>query len=274
MSAPEHIKAEYAHAAPTYNDFASLPLGQLESQLVKAALGTDCAGATVLDLGGGSGVHARTAIELGAAAVDIVDISPDMLKIAEQVEKESAGRNGNEKKVVRFFEADVSKPLSHLPLRDKNENEGGYDVVMANWIFSYAPSIEILEGMFRNIAHYLKPGGRFIGVREHGRKNLEREKAYEKYGVSCPWIEDLPEKNGQKSKVILHGTRGNPPIELVAETLEIVYSSSTELHEKYGLVDVGVVEWGDAEVVRKNKEFWKAFLDDPPFAVATAVKKK
>ena len=258
MSAPKGVKEEYAQAAPNYNDFGSLPLGQLESQLVKTAL-RDCAGATILDLGGGTGVHAREAIDLGAAAIDLVDISPDMLKIAEQIE-ESHGRAG---KVVRFFEADVSKPLSHLPLRDD-----GYDVVMANWIFSYGGTIEILEGMFGNIAHYLKPGARFIGVHEYGRKYLERERTFEKYGVSCPWIEDVP--GGRRSKVVLHCT---PPVELVSQTLEIIYSGSTELHERFGLKDVKNVPWGDAEVVRKDPGFWKAFLDDPSLAIVTAVRK-
>lgn len=258
MPAPARVKEEYAQAALIYNDFGSLPFGQLESQLVKIALG-DCTGATILDLGGGTGVHARDAIDLGARAIDIVDISPDMLKIAEQTE-ESLGRAG---KVVRFFEADVSKPLSHLPLRDD-----GYDVVMANWVFSYGGLIEILEGMFRNITHYLKPGARFISVYEYGRKDLERERKYEKYGASCPWVEDIP--GGRKSKVVLHCT---PPVELVSETLEIIYSGSTELHERFGLKDVKNVPWKDAEIVRKDPDFWKDFLDDPAFAVVTAVRK-
>ena len=258
MSAPENVKEQYSQAALSYNNFGSLPFGQLESQLIKTALG-DCTGATILDLGGGTGVHAREAIDLGAAAVDIVDVSPEMLKIAEQIE-ESLGRTG---KVVRFFEADVSKSLSHLPLRDD-----GYDVVMANWIFSHCSSIEILEGMFRSIARYLKPGARFIGIRENGRKDVERERTYERYGVSCQWIEDVP--GGQKSKVVLNCT---PPVELISESLEIIYSGSTELHERFGLTDVKNVPWEDAEVVRKDPDFWKALLEDPSFAVVTAVRK-
>ena len=69
------VKKEYDHCAVTYGDYSSLPSGQLESQHIKIALG-DCTGLTILDLGGGTGVHAREAIALGAASVDLVDIAP------------------------------------------------------------------------------------------------------------------------------------------------------------------------------------------------------
>ena len=75
----QHAKSDYKSTAVVYNDYASLPLGHIESQLIAAALG-DCNGLTVLDLGGGTGVHAREAVAMGASAVDVVDISAEMLK--------------------------------------------------------------------------------------------------------------------------------------------------------------------------------------------------
>lgn len=252
----EVVKKDYAQAAQNYNDFGSLPLGQLESQLIKTALG-DCTDATILDLGGGTGVHAREAVELGALAVDIVDISPEMLRIGEDIER-SLGHG-----VIRFMEADVSKSLKHLPLREE-----GYDVVMANWIFSNTGSRDDLEGMFRNSAHYLKPGGRFVSIRDEGRRDVERDRKYEKYGVSTVSVEDIP--GGVNYTVLLKCT---PPIELNAAVLEILYSGSTELYEKFGLINVEVVPWKDADVVRKDPDFWKEYLEDPACAIVKAVKK-
>jgi ubiquinone/menaquinone biosynthesis C-methylase UbiE len=116
----QDTKQVYDSLAVEYNEqYSAVPTSVLEYDLIGVALG-DMTGRTVLDLGGGSGIHARQAVELGAVAVDIVDLSPGMMKVAEDLEK-AAGRD-----VMRFFEADVAKPLSHLPLR-----EGGYDVVMA-----------------------------------------------------------------------------------------------------------------------------------------------
>lgn len=255
MSVSEQVKKGYDNCAVTYNDVSSLPCGQLESQLIKIALG-DCAGLAILDLGGGTGLHAREAIALGAATVDLVDISPGMLKIAQEIEK-SLGRENT----TRFFEADVSKPLSHLPLR-----ENGYDVVMANWIFSHARSMEMLEGMFRNIVGYLKPGGLFVGVREADPRSPALEN--DKYGVTYKWVKDIP--GGVECLVVIHCT---PPIEIESTSLEVIYSGSTEMHERFGLTDVKVVAYESAEVVQKDPEFWKLFLERPNMAVVTAVKK-
>ena len=255
MTLVKQVKEDYDNSAVNYNDYSSLPSGQLESQLIKIALG-DCAGLAILDLGGGTGVHAREAIDLGAATVDLVDISPGMLKIGQEIEK-SLGRENT----TRFFEADVSKPLSHLPL-----HENGYDVVMANWIFSHAGSMEVLEGMFRNVVGYLKPGGRFVGVRDADPTSPALENG--KYGATCKWVKDIP--GGAKYLAVLHCT---PPIEFEGVSLEVIYSGSTEMHERFGLTDVEVVPYESTEVVQRDPEFWKLFLERPNLAVVKAAKK-
>lgn len=73
------IASEYDTVASLYNDFKELPTFKIEWQLAARGLG-DCTGLTVLDLGGGSGLHARQAVDRGATHVDIVDVSPAMLE--------------------------------------------------------------------------------------------------------------------------------------------------------------------------------------------------
>ena len=255
MSISEQVKKDYDNSATTYNDYSYLPSGQLESQLIKAALG-DCTGLTVLDIGGGTGLHAREAIDLGAATVDIVDITPAMLEIGRDFER-SLGREN----AIRFFEADVSKPLSHLPL-----HESGYDVVMANWVFSFADTMEVLEGMFRNIAHYLKPGGLFVGIRDADPWSPALENS--KYGGTCRWIKNIP--GGVRYLCVINC---DPPIEFEGASLEIIYSGSTEMYERFGLTNVAVVPYEKAEVVQRDPEFWQLFLENPNLAVVRATKK-
>lgn len=79
-----------------------------------------------------------------------------MLSIGKAIEVPPEHRNR-----IRWIEADCSKSLDDVPL----QAPGTYDIVMANWLFEHATSVTNLEGMWRNIAHYLKPGGRFVGVR-------------------------------------------------------------------------------------------------------------
>jgi len=254
MPSSEQVRLDYDHSAAAYGDYGALPSGQLESELIKLALG-DCANMTVLDLGGGTGVHAIEALDLGAAVVDLVDISPGMLEKA----RRSEALVGREDK-IRFFEADVSRPLSHLPLR-----EGGYDVVMGNWIFSFADSVDTLEGVFHNIINNLKTGGRFIGVRDADPTSPVLQTG--KYGGSCKWLKEIP--GGFRYLCVLHTT---PPIEFEGAALEVIYSGSTKIYERFGLTDVRVLPYEAAAVVQQNPEFWESFLERPCLAVMTAVK--
>ncbi|KAK7217179.1 hypothetical protein V2G26_005182 [Clonostachys chloroleuca] len=152
MSTVEQVREVCNKSAQSYNDASVLPAVLLESQLIKLAIG-DAADLVVLDIGGGSEIHAREAVEAGARRVDIVDLSPEMLKVAEGMEK-SLDRKG----CMRFFEADVAKPMDHLPL------DAEYDIVMANWVFDHAGDVDTLKAMWANISKYLKPGGRWLCI--------------------------------------------------------------------------------------------------------------
>ncbi|KAK4623836.1 hypothetical protein CLAFUW4_06026 [Fulvia fulva] len=253
MSATEQFKTAYNASAATYNDYGSTPIGQLESQLIKIALG-DCSGLTVLDLGGGTGLHAREAVELGALSVDVIDVSLEMLNVAQVL-----GQGPAHVEKLRYFEADVSKPLEHLSLRQEK-----YDVVMANWIFGCAPTLDVLEGMFANIAKYLKPGGKFVGVRDANVEELQA--AFPKYGVSARNIEAIP--GGIKYLVSIHTT---PTTQFEASSMNITRSGSTAMYEQYGLRNVRVVPCEQAEVVKEEPDFWKDFLASPNLAVVQAV---
>lgn len=253
MPVTDQVKTDYDKSAVTYNDYSTLPSGQLELQLIKVALG-DCTGLAILDLGGGTGLHARSAMDQGADSVDIVDISAGMLRIGQDMAK-SLGREHS----MRFFEADVSRSLAHVPLREE------YDLVMANWIFSFADTRELLQGMFHNIVRFLKPGGRFVGVRDADPYSPALESG--KYGGSCKWVEEIP--GGVKYLCVINCT---PPIEFEGCSLELIYSGSTAIYEEFGLTDVSVVPYESAELVRKDPGFWKLFLERPNLAVVQAVK--
>lgn len=256
MPAPEQAREDYDKTATVYDDYNLLPSGQLESELIKIALG-DCNGLAILDLGGGTALHARESIEVGAKHVDVVDVSSKMLEVGRKSIQDTATATSQK---IRFFQADVSKSLSNLPLRKE-----GYDLVMANWIFSFADSMEVLEGMFRNIVDHLKPGGRFIGVRDADPWSPALESR--KYGGYCEWVKKIP--GGVQYLCVLNST---PPIKFVGSSLEVIYSGRTEMYEKFGLTEVSLVPYESAEVVKKDREFWQLFLERPNLAVVQAVK--
>ncbi|KAH7311343.1 S-adenosyl-L-methionine-dependent methyltransferase [Stachybotrys elegans] len=252
MSSAVTAREEYEHASKTYDTITEISGGVLEGQLISIALG-NVEGQSVLDLGGGTGIHARRAIDAGAKIVDIIDISPEMMKIANDAEA-ALGREGR----LRCFEADVSKPLDHLEL-------GQYDVVMANWVFDHAGTIEILEGMWKNIAAYLKPGGKFVGVRVADL--LSPTVQTNQYGVSFDNYREIP--GGYNYTVTVHS---DPIFAFEAASLRISYGGSFELHEKYGL-DAHLVPYESTEVYKKDPKFWEPFMKSPYLAVVLGTKK-
>lgn len=246
-------KTQYDAFAPKYASVEELPCSKLEAELVRNALG-NCRDLKVLDLGGGSGLHARRAVDAGAAIVDVVDISPEMMRAGQDVETQ-LGRQGR----VRWLEADVTRPLGEqldLP-------QHGYDIVMANWVFDHAASMLDLKNMWENVMAGLKPGGKFIGVRA---KSVRAEyMSYGKYGVTFTEIKEIP--NGLKYKV---GCVTQPPFSFEATSMESSYSLSDDFARELGLVDFQVCRPEDTEIVKNDFEFWGDYIKDPNFVVIMA----
>ncbi|KAI1854111.1 hypothetical protein JX266_001252 [Neoarthrinium moseri] len=252
MSDYQAVINEYNEQASSYTDYTSLPCGVLETQLMTNALG-NCEGLKVLDLGGGSGLRARQVIELGASSVDVVDLSPEMMRVGKDIE-ESLGRNK-----IKWVEADLSQSIQHLQL-------GEYDLVMANWLFDHATSEKVLEKMWENVVTHIKPGGRFVGVRSGDPRSLVFSTG--KYGISYKDLEDIP--GGIKLRYVMHV---EPPIEFEGTPMEIMYSGSTKMHEKFGLEDVRTERYEDTEIIKNgDPDYWKMFLDNPGMAVVSARK--
>ncbi|KAI1736741.1 S-adenosyl-L-methionine-dependent methyltransferase [Xylaria scruposa] len=247
------VKKEYDSEAVNYDTFWSenSPLVRLDSELFISALGK-VPGAVVLDLAGGSGIKARFALDAGASAVDIVDISREMMQEGQKVE---AKLNRDS---IRWFEADISKPLDHLPLHPH------YDIVMAHWPLDHADNMAVLEGMFQNITKYLKPGGRFYGVRCCDPRAPAMGTG--DVGVIFRDFEEIP--GGLKFRYAF----SSAPDGIEAASMEATYSGSTEIYEKFGLVDVQIEPYENARTVQENPKLWESFLQQPGVAMVKATK--
>ncbi|KAG8170203.1 hypothetical protein KVR01_000948 [Diaporthe batatas] len=259
-----YSKEQHAHQTDGYGRYIDVPFATLEHQLHAAALG-DCTGITVLDLGGGQGLRARQVIDHGAAAVDVVDLSPEMMQAGKKIES-SLGRSED---VIHWIEGDASKPesLAALPLRFKDE---GYDMVMANWLFDHASSMDTLDGMFRSVVAYLKPGGRFVGTRViHGHTSPAATTG--KYGYIYKDFGEIP--NGMAYRYTLYV---NPPVSYDGASMEVTYNPALigDFHAKYGLEDTELVPSARASCTREDPEYWKLFVDTPSMAVVKARKKE
>lgn len=248
-------KQQYNDVATEYLTLADVPQTKLEDELVKLGLG-DCTGFRVLDLGGGSGGHARHALEAGATSIDVVDVSEQMLQVGKDIE----AKNGRD--VINWYLADISKPISNeissLP-------QEGYDIVMVIWAFDHATSIKELEGMWQNVTFYLKPGGRFVGVRVGNPRSKSAQSG--DYGARFDNIKEIADGVRYDCVVLT-----KPPFSFEATSMKTSYTGSFELPQKYGLSDCKYVQAEETEIVKRDSDYWTTFLEDPHFVAFTAKK--
>jgi toxoflavin synthase len=252
----------YSKISPLYDAIDTLPLSTLCQQQVEHALGPDCTGLTVLDLGGGLGQYARKAVDRGARKVDIVDGSHAMI-----AHGRLAGiRLGRSDDPIRWFPGDVSQPLwkdSKLLALDGK----GYDIVMANWTFDQAESAEDLNAIWTNAAAFCKPNGKLISLRVAN----PTAKTDGRYGVML-----------SKQEAISGGTRyiytnlTSPVSSVVRTTLELSsdFEQSKALARKHDFVDFTRVPDEQLEVVKRDRAFWSPHVADPLVVCVTAKKRQ
>ncbi|KAK5131987.1 hypothetical protein LTR08_000407 [Meristemomyces frigidus] len=248
-------KTQYEAVATQYNSLEDLPHAQLEKQLVTAAIG-DCTNLKVLDIGGGSGLHARKAVDAGATVVDVVDVSPSMLQVGQAIE----ARLGRPDK-IRWHVGDATQAFSHLPLES-----GGYDVVMANWVFDHATTRAELHDMWANVCAHIKPRGKLVNIRVTNFRSPVVTSG--KYGVHFEDVEEIP--GGARYTVHYHT---QPPFSHEGTSMEESYSLSAGLAEKYGFEDMLVLPPAETEVAKSDPEFYQMMVEDPNYVVLTARKK-
>lgn len=248
-------KTQYEDFSTEYTSLSDTPQGQLERELVSTALG-DCTGLKVLDIGGGSGLHARKAVDAGAEVVDLIDVSPAMLDVGKAIEAQ-LGRQDR----IRWHEGDATKSFSHLPLAEE------YDVVLTSWVFDHATTISELDSMWRNAAAHLRPGGKMINVRVTNYLSPAVHPPG-KYGLDFEDIEEIP--GGVRYKV---NVRTQPPFSFEGTSMNETHSLSSEIAQRHGFTAVHVMPPEDTELVKRDVDFWKMFVNDPSWAVLTATKK-
>lgn len=109
-------------------------------------------GRSALDVACGTGFYARALQRVGAAPVVGIDLSPEMIRVAQDIEaaerKSRPGEPG-----IEYHVGDASQ-LATL---------GAFDLVLGIHLLHYAPSREALFAMCAGIGRNLKPGGRFVG---------------------------------------------------------------------------------------------------------------
>lgn len=210
----------------------------------------DLRGRTVLDLACGEGVYTRQFKRAGAAEVTGVDISREMIALAQAEEQE-------EPLGCRYVQADAAAFTSNSPV----------DIVTAVYLLNYARTREELDGFLQACSRALRPGGRLVGFNDNVRSPPRPGASLAKYGLerTCPY----PPRDGD---VILYRITN--------------YSGQAFEFENYYLApatyeaairDAGFIEfrWVDAELepTERDDAYWDDFLAQAPLTAFTALRR-
>lgn len=259
-------KTQYEHLAAIYDSSLHIPVRRCDTANFLAAIGPIISGRNVLDLATGTGYFARTMSRLGAAHVVGVDVSEGMLQAARHLSPEGS---------VRYEAGDVFSVLTRLGEEKKKKKEDGggaaaegkFDLVTGVWCLNYAGDRGMMQTAWRNIARFLKPGGKFVGIVPGDFMQwLDEKEVF--YGFSYERVEKV--EDGWLVKKTLHAEQG--PVSFKAYVLdEEVYRSAAEAA---GMRDVRIEK---PEVMPKfeggeDEAFWQYFMKRPLFRVMTAVK--
>ena len=156
----------YDDIAERYRDSKLLPFRHaIERYTVFQLLG-DLRGKTVLDLACGEGIYARQFKRAGASAVTGIDVSREMIALANAEERaDSLG--------CRYVCQDAAL----------YEPEAQVDIVTAIYLLNYARSADELGSFCRACFHALRPGGRLVGFNDNVCNPPLPDRSLSKYGL-------------------------------------------------------------------------------------------
>ncbi|MFQ6143709.1 class I SAM-dependent methyltransferase [Streptomyces seoulensis] len=141
---------QYDRIGEAYEGFKALPLERYA--VVPSFLGLvgDVSGKSVLDLACGTGFYSREFGRRGAAEVLGVDISGEMVSVAQRLEQDDPLG-------VRYEVGDVAE-LRPLGRR--------FDIALAVQLLNYAHDIATTERMCRAVHRSLRPGAEFFALNQ------------------------------------------------------------------------------------------------------------
>lgn len=246
------MSADYDAVADHYDaTFQALPYRIfVEEWSVLNALG-NVDQRSVLELATGTGHYARRLRRLGASRVVGVDLSAEMVALAQEAENRTP--------------LGISYRVHDVATLDLDET---FDVVIAVYLLHYAADIDHLDAMTQVIARHLEPGGRFVTFQMNPSMARE-DHYYEPYGmrVNLP----LDYSDGQElSFSVKVGEEWWSPISVHYWTRETLTASM----RRAGLRDI---RWDNPTLDprgadRHGQEYWKAYLAHPHCVVVEATR--
>jgi len=237
------MNAQYDAIAEHYRRSKSSPLRTYVEAYTFLNLIGDVGGKRILDLACGEGFYSRRLKKLGAARVVGVDVSAEMIRLAEEREREDPLG-------VEYTCADA-RDLGDL---------GQFDIVVAAYLLHYAPNETDLERMCRNIARHLPAAGRFVTLNENPGQPVERYAGYEQYGFNK--TADMPHEDG--SRITYRMVAGRELFSFYAHYFLRETYQQALTRAGFGKVEWRALELDPVGTEERGADYWREYMGNPP----------
>lgn len=237
------MAAQYDAFAELYQRTKQAPLREHIEAFTLMRLIGDVRGARVLDLACGEGFYSRRLKRAGADLVVGVDISPAMIRLADQQERDCPLG-------VRYLCANAAEL----------EDLGQFDIVTAAYLLHYARDAQELGAMAQRIAAQLPAGGRFVSLNENPAQSAAQHAGYDRYGFNKTAV--VPLTDGAEITYWFVTGREHFQIQL--------HYFSTATYERAlreaGFVDLAwhPLQLDPAGIAQHGAGYWQEYLLNPP----------
>ena len=246
-------KAHYDSIAEEYKKHRSLPYVRYVNEYTYFEMIGDLRGKSVLDLGCGDGFYTRKFKHIGAQRVVGVDISTQMIALAQ-------GEEAKEPLGIEYILADVCS-LDIL---------GSFDLVVASYLLNHAPNREGLLSMCQTISAHLKPNGRFVSLNNNGSQPPSSYSLCSKYGftksISQPLKEGTP--------ITITFTNPDTKKQISVEDYYLSQATYEWAFRTAGLKEIRFLlpRVSNEGIQKFGQEFWQHLIDYPSIIGITCIK--
>ena len=241
--------AEYDAIAEAYRDSKQLPFrGVIERYTLFDTLG-GIRGSRVLDVACGEGFYTRMLKQAGAAEVTGVDLSAEMIRLAELAEQQSPLG-------CKYVCRDVAEYTPTEPV----------DIVVAMFLLNYAKAAEQLRRFCQVCHNALRPGGRFVGVNDNILNPPKRDGLWTQYGFerACP-------RCPKEGDAILYTVTNEDGQQFQFENF---YLEPRTYRNAFRAAGFREFRWVDLSIDpdQRDNPYWDGFIKNPPILAFSATK--
>ncbi|MFE9566786.1 class I SAM-dependent methyltransferase [Streptomyces sp. NPDC006487] len=234
---------QYDEIGEAYEGFKALPLEQYAVVPGFLALVGDVRGKSVLDLASGTGFYSREFKRRGAGDVLGIDISGEMVAVAQSIEeRDPLG--------VRYEVGDAAELRAF---------EEPFDVGLAVQLLNYASDIATTERMCRNVHRSLKPGAELFLLNQSPDYRFDGPTP-EKYGFRTRLTGEEVETGRQVRTTALL----DPPVSFVANLPRREVYETCLKAAGFGDLVWTPVTVSEAGLREFGAEHWANLADNPP----------